>query len=810
MIRNYITSAFRFFLRNKGFTVINIIGLALGIACTVLIFLYVYDEMRFDRYHEHWRRIYMVCTEGKMEGIDWKTGWTTPPMGPNMENDFPEIEYMTRLCLWYMEFVFKYEKKLFVENYVVGTDSTVFDIFTIPFIQGDPKTALNRPNTAVITESTAKKYFGDEDPIGKVIYDEGYLGSLEITGIVEDQPVNSHFYFDIMFSIISIDPTHEENWFNHTFQTYLLLPEKYDPEKLESKFDEFIYRHIGPVIEREYGISIDEMYDMGYYYRYWLLPLKEVHLSQMVNEQHGTKTFIYILSVIGLFILLIACINYMNLSTAMASIRSKEVGIRKILGSTRSQITQQYVGESVMLSLVALCLGMLLVEFSIPYFNAFTGKQIGINYFSNMLIIPGLLLFAILTGILSGFYPSIVLASSKPVIVLKGIMSETTQKGKSWLRNILVVFQFTVCIIILIGTIIVTKQLLYMQNKNPGLDSEQVLVLHRTGGLWQKPQTFKQELLINPSIQRVAFAYNTPARHHNPNGHHLYGNPDHLNHTIHVAWGDMDYISALGLEIIRGRDFNPDMSTDYYASIINESAVDFLELEDPLSARFDIVPWPAIDSIDYNIIGVVKDFHFQSLHHEIEQWILYPLREDIAWYASYIMIRMNTESFQSTLRFIKDKWDEFTGEYPFEYSFLNQDFDNMYQKEMKARKMFTIFSIFAMIIACMGLLGLASFTANQKTKEIGIRKAMGSKAFEIQMLLSKQFSKWILVAVIFAWSIAWYLMSRWLENFAYRIDMPWWVFIVSGLFALLLALLTVSYNTFHAAGKNPVDALRYE
>jgi putative ABC transport system permease protein len=809
MFRNYLLSAFRFFLRNKGFTVINIIGLALGIACTVLIFLYVYDEMRFDRYHENWKRIYMVCVDGNMEGDPWKSGWTTPPMAFNMKNNFPEIENVTRLCLWHVNWVFKYNEKQFVGSRAIGADSTVFDIFTIPFILGDPATALNRPNTMVLTESTARKYFGDENPIGKIIINEDG-DNYEITGVVEGQPVNSHFYFDMMYSIITMSDAHSESWFSHEFQTYLLLPERYDFRKLENKFDDFVIRYVGPYIEQTSGISIGEFQEMGYWYHYWLLPLKDVHLSQMIDEQYGTKTFIYILSFIGIFILLIACINYMNLATALAANRSKEVGIRKMVGSSKNNLIKQYLGESVILCLLALCFGMLFVELSIPYFNEFTGKDIAINYLGSPLIIPGLILFALLLGIMAGFYPSILLSTFKPVTILKGMASDKSSGSKSCLRNILVVFQFTICIIIIFGTIIVTRQLWFMQNKELGLESEQVLVLHRANGLGQKQQAFKQELLKNPSIINVTCSYNTPARHHNPEGHHVRGNPEYLEHTLHVACGDADFVKTLGLEIIKGRNFDPNKPTDKYSTIINESAVRFMELENPFSTSFDYSPEPAVDSVDYHIIGVVKDFHFKSLHHEIEPWILYPLSEDIWWYAYFVMIKINTENIQSTLKFIKDKWDEFTDEFPYQYSFLDEDFDSLYQKEKKARKMFTVFAVFTIIIACLGLLGLASFTANQRTKEIGIRKAMGSTTLKIQLLLSGQFSKLVFISIIIALPVAFYLMSNWLKDFAYRIDMPWWIFIVTPIVVLSLALLTISSVVLSAANRNPVDTLRYE
>ncbi len=811
MLRNYLLSAFRFFIRNKGFTLLNIIGLALGIACSVLIILYVYDELSYDNYHEKADRTYLVCIDGKSERGEYKSGWTTPPMLPVMMETYPEIETGTRLCLWYREHIFTYEDKTFAEKYVIGADSTVFDVFDIPFVHGTPDGALSRPNTIVLTESTAKKYFGDTNPVGKVLDYPGPY-DFEITGVVKDQPHNSHFYFDMMFSLFTQEQAriNDEGWFSYTYSSYLVLPKGFDPADLEAKFDQFVRDHVGPVMEASDGVTMEWYEEQGFWYRYWLLPLKDVYLSQMINRDHNTKSFVHTLGLIGLFILLLASINYMNLSTAMAISRSREVSLRKVVGAYRSQLIVLYLGESILLSLIALCLGMLLVELAIPFYNDLTGKALNLDYFSHLLIIPGLLVFAVLIGIISGIYPAVALSSFRPVVVLKGLILSRRGISKNLFRNLLVVFQFTICTVIMIGTLIVFKQLGYAQNKYLGFNKEQVLVINRAYGLEGNQKLFKNELLKHPAITSFTYAYNIPGTHHNQQWHHIKGRPEHDHPSVLVAWGDFDYIKTLGLEIADGRDFKPIMPTDSFTAIVNEEMVRFCELEDPIGTTFDYSPWPAVDSIEYRIIGVVKDFHYYSLHRKIEPWIVYPLKDDLWWYANHAAIRFQTEDVPRVIELVAEKWKELAESFPFEYTFLDENFERQYDKDIKAKRIFTGFSFFAIIIGCLGLLGLASFTTNQRTREVGIRKAMGSDSRSIILLFSRQFSQWVLVSNIIAWPIAWYLMHKWLNNFAFRIDMPWHFFIFTGLLTLTIALLTVLYHSWSASRKNPVDALRYE
>jgi len=459
---------------------------------------------------------------------------------------------------------------------------------------------------------------------------------------------------------------------------------------------------------------------------------------------------------------------------------------------------------------MAFCLGMLIVEILIPQFNEFTEKSIEIHYFSRAVIIPAMVVLIMVLALLAGFYPAAFLSKYKPVLVLKGLLSERKSRGGYWLRNILVLFQFTICIVFIIGTIAVNRQLNYMMSKDLGFDKDQVLVLHRAEGLGENHQVFKEQLLEIPDIQYVSYSLNTPARHHNDQGHHVKGDPQHESPSLFVAWGDFDFVKTLGLTMVDGRDFDKSIVTDQYTAIINESAAESLAREDGSQIIFDDSPGPAVDSIDYSVIGVVKDFHFEHLDQEINRWIFYPLREDIYNYASLINVKLNTSQFPRTLERIEALWKVHSDDFPFEYTFLDEDFSLLFKKEMRARKMFGWFSVFAILIACLGLLGLAAFTANQKTKQIGIRKTMGSTSMQVQLLLSKQFSKLVLLSAIIACPVSWLLLKGWLQNYTYRIGMPYWAFLVGGLSALILALITVSYHAWRVSNRNPAESLRYE
>jgi putative ABC transport system permease protein len=761
----------------------------------------------------------MVYRDGVYEGKNYQSGWTAIPMAPAMKEDFPEIESFVRLSLWYDELIFQYEQKTLAEKYVIMADSTIFDVFSIPFLQGNPHTALNRPFTMVITESTARRYFGNVNPIGKVlsVVQMGQKMEFEITGIVADQPRQSHFYFDMLYSMLTYFVFDDSNaWFNHSFMSYLLLKEGHDPRILEAKFDDFITRHMGPFIQRETGMSAGEFREHGIPYHFRLLPLKDVHLSKhvemskLVNEAQGSKSFIYVLSCIGLVILLIACINYINLSTAMAVNRFREVGIRKVVGASRPGLIGYYIFESILLCISAFVIGMLLVELFIPQFNALTDKSIHINYFSHPMILPAMILFIVILSFLAGFYPALILSRIKPVLIIKGLIMERQNKGGYWLRNLLVLFQFSVCIVLIIGTAVINRQVRYMLDKDLGFNKEQVLILHRANGLGESHKAFKEDLLELSGIQYVSYSFNTPARTHYNQVHHIKGDPKNVNPALFISWGDCDFINTFGMQLIEGRNFDKSRIRDQYTAILNETAARELTRKDGSQIVFDDTSYPSVDSIDYPVIGVVKDFHFAALNQDIGRWIIYPLREDIMWYAQFVSIKISSTDIASVLDQIERLWKEHTNDYPFEYTFLDDDYELMYKREIRTQKMLSAFSFLAIIIACLGLLGLAAFITNQKTRQIGIRKAMGSTSLQVQTLLSMQFSRWILFAALIAWPVSLFILRNWLQNFAYRINMPYGIFVIAVLGTMVIALATVSYHSWHASRRNPADSLKYE
>lgn len=807
MFKNYFKIAFRNIIKHKGYSFINISGLALGMACTILILLWVKDELNFDKYHEKADQIYRVGSQYRPT-VDSRGAYTAPPMARAFLNDFPEVLQVVRLNLWQRNRLVNYKDKNFTEKGIILADASIFDVFTIPFIRGNPKTALTKPKTFVITQAIAKKYFGNEDPVGKVLTidnNEEYL----VTGVVENCPHNSHFYFDFIASLVTSESSSSDRWMSHCYFTYIVLQEGYPPSRLEAKFPDFIKRHYGPQFQKETGISIEEYFkDENKYYGYWLQPLSDIHLNADIHDNLKTKgdiTYVYIFSIIALFILLIACINFMNLSTARAANRSKEIGLRKVLGSLKTQLVHQFLGESILLSFIALIIAVIIVEAVLPIFNSLSVRHLGLNLFSNFYILPGLLGATMLVGILAGIYPAFFLSAFRTVSVLKGKLSKS--KKSSWLRSGLVIFQFSISIIILISTFVIYNQLKYLRDVKLGFDKEQVLVIHRAYALGKQREAFKQELLQNSDILTISNTNSLPGRHFDPNGHRLEGDPGYKEYTLHTMYGDYDFAKLLNLEMAGGRYFSKNIASDASAVVINETAVRELSLTDPIGKRFHKEFGGAKPGEFVTIIGVLKDYHFFSLHHKILPMVIRNLNESMG---SYTSIRIDPGKTRESLNLIEDTWKKFTGGQPFEYSFLDEDFYNLYKKEQKTGQILLVFSILAIFIACLGLFGLISFTVEQRTREIGIRKVLGASVSGITALLSKETTKWVLFANIIAWPAAYFAMDKWLQNFAYRINIGIETFILSGSLALIIALLTVSYQSVKASAANPVDALKYE
>lgn len=804
MIKNYLKIALRNMLKFKAYSFINIFGLAIGIAACMMILLYINDELSYDKYNDKANQIYRVHTLGKLAGNVINIAVSPAPLGETLVKDYPEVIQYTRL-MPNTTMLIRYKDNVFVETNFFWADSTVFDVFTIPFVKGDPKTALTQPHTVVLTEKLAKKYFGNEDPIDKIMnFEDGT--PYTVKGVIKNCPVNAHFHYDIFASIASLGLSSTPFWISNNMYTYIVLKKGVDGSLLEAKLPAFAEKYAGPQLKQLFGVSYDELRNTGNLYEFHTQSLTSIHLNSHLDyeiEPNSDMRYIYIFSIIALFILLIACINFMNLSTARSALRAKEVGIRKVLGSNKSQLIKQFLAESMLMTFIAVVVAIALVEIFLPSFNLLAGRELHTSYFNNLIAIPALVLAVIIIGLIAGSYPAFFLSSFKPVTVLKGKLNN---KGGSWLRSGLVVFQFAISIILFIGTFIIYGQLKYVQEKNLGFDREHVLVINRAWALENKAETFKNELMNNTHMISASNTDNLPGRLF---GQIVFKPEDSQSlqqYILAIMATDYDFIKTLKLQLTEGRYFSKENSTDTMSVVLNESAVKLMGIKDPLGKRV-IVPGQTPErNVAYTIIGVLKDFHFESLHQKIRPLAIFLNRGQTA----YLPVRIRPTDISGSISYIEKEWKKFVPNKPFEFFFLDDDFNKLYQSEQKTGEIFTVFSVLAIFIACLGLFGLAAFTAERRTKEIGIRKVLGASIPGVVMLLSREFTKWVLISNIIAWPIAYYFMNNWLENFAYRISPGLYTFIAAAIIALFIALLTVSFQAIKVAMSNPVNALRSE
>jgi len=805
MFRNYLLTTLRTINRHRVFTFINVTGLAIGMASCILILLYVTDELSYDRYHENAEQIYRAGIDGKIGERAMKTYSSSAPFGRTMVEEFPEVKNAVRFLSSSNKLITHGDQN-FIEDGVYYADSTVFEIFSWKLIKGNPETALANPNSIVFTESMARKYFGEEDPMNKsVTFDNDT--EFKITGIMEDVPHNSHFHFDFLASLSTVDHSKSERWMSDRYATYLLLQEGITDKTIEPKLDDFLKKHMGPQLEEAIGLTMDEWLSSGNRYGYFLEPLTGIYLDSeatMHMEPVGDKRYVIIFSMVALFILIIACVNFMNLTTAKASNRAKEVGLRKMAGARRRQLIIQFLSESVILSFIALIIALALGHLLLPTFNQLTQKELGIPYLLNPWFIPGLIVIALFTGLFAGSYSSISLSSFGIVTVLKGRI-QSGVKG-SWFRSGLVVFQFTISVAVIIATIMVYQQLHYIQNKKLGFDRENVLVIERPHAMGEQVEAFKQELLRYPGVLSAGTGSEVPGTGFSGNIYQREGAG--TNDMIHfrVMTGDFDFPQAMGMNMKEGRYFSKDYKGDTTSVVVNESAVKALGYEEPVG-RSLVAYGENKSKVKHKIIGVIEDFHTESLHEQIPNVVMYYPDN---FHASYMAVKVRGANISQTLGNIEELWQEFLPREPFDYFFMDTHFDNLHQSESRTAKLLAIFSVLALFIASLGLFGLSSFITEQRTKEIGIRKVMGSTITNILLLLSRQFTKWVLIANLVAWPVAFYFMNSWLQNFAYRIEISPGVFIFTGVVSILLALLTISYQTIKAASTNPARSLRYE
>lgn len=792
MFSSYFKVAYRKLLWHKVHAIINIACLAAGMASCSLLFLWVQDELNYDRYHKNADRIYRVISQQEVDGQVERSAYTSLPLAPALLNEFPWIKKVIRLGK--LKATVEYREKLF-EEIVFTTDPGVLDVFTFPLVRGDQNTAFNTPGALLISEQMKEKYFGEEDPIGKMVtlaqkYD------FTVTGVFKNIPRNSHFKFDFLLPQLTYRAEYVNNWGVANYHTYILTADNSDD------FLETYYKKLPQFVEKYRGKGIADMYKI----KYFLQPLTAIHLTSGIKgefEPGENVEIVYIFSSVALFLLLIACLNYINLATARFVTRARESGLRRVLGATRAQLIGQSLGESFLTALLALPVAILSAELFLPLFNSLSGKTLTFDYFNNPLLLAAMVGIILLTGLISGIVPVLFITNFRPTDALKGVVKASSIV--STLRRILVVFQFSMAIIFIICTLIASSQLRYTRTKDLGLNRENVI--HVRLGLNKeallKYETLKYEFSKHPDVKIVSASGFMPGKPVWNNNYWIDGMPETEYRIIGCIPVDYDFIDAFNIPIVEGRGFSEGFSTDAESAfIINEAARKEFGWQSAVDKNIKIsVNWRS-----GKIIGVVKDFHYNSLHGKVEPLVLFIDPESF----QYISVRFTPHDTQRTLDFLKRAWEKSVHGQPFVYSFLNEDYERLYKPETQMLKILLAVSLLELCIACLGVLGLAAFTTEQRTREIGIRKVLGASIPGIIGLLSKDFAQWILVSNVIAWPIAWYAMHRWLQNFAFRIDILPWPFLSAGLSALAVALLTVGYNAFRAAAADPVKSLKHE
>ena len=782
MFKNYLKIALRNLFKQKTYSLINIAGLAVGMACFILIFLWVQDELSYDMFHKNINQLYRVVDYEKYSnGEELYFSQNSALLGPILKSMYPEIHDFARYRRGGSTIV-NYGEKRFTEDGVVFTDPSFFKLFSFSIIKGNQETILSDPYSIVITEEIAQKYFGTEEPVGKTLLIDNKL-DFKVTGIVKKAASNSHlrFKFIIPFETIKEFGMNIDNWRSWAFATYILLDEKANHKAVSRKITNVIKEHEDSAIAT---ISLQSVKDIHLY---------SSHIWGLGGD--GEIKYVYIFSAIAIFILLTACINFMNLATARSAKRAKEVGLRKVVGAARKEIIVQFLNESLLMSIIALIFSLSIVNITLPFFNRLSEKQLICSLTGNLNIILLILTTVIGTGIISGSYPALFLSSFQPIKVLKSTLSSDV-KGINF-RRILVCLQFVLTILLIFGTLVINHQLHFIRNQKSGFNKDHVVCISLQGNLPQKTEFLKNKLTKTSNILDVSAATAQPNRIRTSrifrdwDGH----KPDE-QFLSHIMVTDENYLNTFQMEMVQGRYFSKNFPSDTGAVVINEAAMSVMGMDEPLGKTV----------FEHKIIGVLKDYHFRSLHEKIGPLIIFHGTRNY----EYLLVKFQPGDFSKQINSLKNTWSSAVPEFPLEFHFLDEQTERMYRADIKVKEIMNTFTLLALFIACLGLFGLASFTAEQRTKEIGIRKVLGATIPGILILLSKEFVKWVLVANIIAWPVGWFVMNKWLQNFAYRINIGWWTFLLAGTLALVVTLLTVSYQAIRAATLNPVNALRYE
>ncbi|MEM6643009.1 MAG: ABC transporter permease [Bacteroidota bacterium] len=810
MLKNYFNIAVRNLTKHKFYSLINILGLSVGLTCFLLIATYVVDELNYDNFHQDADRIFRMDFTGNINGSEFVTALASAPAGTTLPLEYPEVKEALRIrSVGNTTVRVKDTENAYNEEKVAYVDANFFTFWDYQLLSGDPKTCLERPYTIALSETCAKKLFGDEDPIGKTVL-TGSNRAWEVTGVFEDMPKNGHFDLDLMLSMESREEAKSNIWLSFNFNTYLKLQEGVDKSVVEARFPDLIHKYIGPEIDQFMGATMEEFYDAGNSAGFSLFPLKDIHLySDKLGELglNGDIKYVIIFTAIALFILLLACINFMNLSTARSAGRAKEVGVRKVMGATKKHLRKQFLLEAFIITLFSAVIAYSLCFVILGEFNALANKEISLSVLLSPSFIMIMVALLVIVGFLAGSYPAFFLARFQPIEVLKGKLILGLKGGG--LRSVLVILQFCVSIMMIIGTAIVYQQLGYIQDKKLGFDKDQVLLIHNPWMIGEKANSYKNEVTQYSNVIGGSLSGYLPVPSSNNNNLWFPGSSPKKDESYVFSEFivDYDYISTLGIEIKEGRDFSKEFLSDSMAVVLNETAVQRLGWSDPVGMKLSTYggsqEQPSVDT--YTVIGVVKDFHFQSLRNEIAP-LIFGLGESMG----FLSLKVMADDLPETVDFLKEKWVEFAPGQPFEYSFLDERFNEMYESEQRLGRIFGTFALLAIFIACLGLYGLSAFTAEQRTKEIGVRKVLGASVFSIITLLSKEFLKLISISFIIAAPLAYLFMSRWLQDFENRTSISLSVFVVSGVGALLIAWLTMSFQTWNAARMNPSVSLKDE
>lgn len=793
MFKNYLKIALRNIRKQKGYSFINIAGLSVGIACCILILLWIQDELSYDRFHKNGHQIYRITRTEHRESGEMEIPMTYANVAPLLKDEYPGVDNYVRFGREYRAFV-KYDNNGFVEERFFYADPTVFSVFDFSLSLGNAESALTEPYSIVLTQNAALKYFGTENPIGKILKvndKEDYV----ITGILNDLPHNSHIQFDLLASFSTLYDKYKEyinTYWAYQCYTYIIVTNPTIASNLNQEFDNFILKHKGEKFQSYMDFSLQ--------------PLTDIHLHSNLNyelEPNGDIRYIYVFSVIAFIIILIACINFMNLSTARYTLRTREVGLRKMLGAPRSNLIWQFLNESTLFNIIALPCALFLVYLSLPLFNKISDKILNFNLTENIFILLSITGMVIFMGLISGSYPAFLLSSFKPAYIFKDELK--LGSSRSVIRKLLVMFQFTASIILITGTIIVYRQIHFIENEKLGFQKERQLVIQvRDNNIKKRYPSLKNELLKSTNILSVTASNAVPGNSPGVSVFRPADSPKDSRLIMRNLLVDYDFIETMGIELKEGRNFTQQMAADASSAfIINESAAKMLRWNSAVNEKLI-----DIDSGPGTVIGIVKNFHFQSKHQIIEPLVINILPD--TKYIYYIIVRIGKSNISATRKFIESQWKTISSHQPLDYFFLDHHFDKLYRKEERIGNLLTGFTFLGVFISSLGLLGLASFTAERRTREIGIRKVLGASVSSIFLLLSREYFRWILAANLIAWPLAYYIMDNWLKNFAYRINMTLWMFILAGSISLITAFLSVTYQTIKTARTNPINTIKYE